>query len=84
MSADDLHLEKWSAWEDLNLRSPAPEAGALARLGYTRKMVPQAGLSPTRTGLKNQPLDSLHSGTLVTLVGIEPNVSGVRDRVLDH
>src|SRR5262249_16720586 len=28
--------QDWCAWQDLNLRHPAPEAGALSRLSYTR------------------------------------------------
>lgn len=31
-----LHGIKWSGWQDLNLRPPAPKAGALIRLSYTQ------------------------------------------------
>jgi hypothetical protein len=38
---------KWSAWEDLNPRPPASEAGALTRLSYTlNEMAIMAGADP--------------------------------------
>ena len=52
-------LRKWCPRQELHLRPPPSQSGALIYLSYADKMASVVGLAPTRVGLKTRLLELL-------------------------
>ena len=65
----------WSGWQDLNLRSHAPEACALAGLSYILELAPMTRIELAFPDRQSGPFARWGHGQLVRSAGIEPTWS---------